>query len=88
MPEFETYVDIDPSEFVSVCSESEIKELIECLVEDGYLKPTYYNVPNVPEDKQSLLDKIWGETLDKLSNNRLMLTTEEEEIITKIANRL
>ena len=85
MPEFESYVDIDPSDFVSACSKREIKELIECLAEDGYLKPTYYNVP---EDKQSLLDKIWGETLDKLSNNRLMLTTEEEEIITKIANRL
>jgi hypothetical protein len=85
MPEFESYVDVDPSDFVSACSKREIKELIECLTEDGYLKPTHYKVSG---DKESLLDIIWNETLDKLSNNRLMITNEEEEIITKIANRL
>ena len=37
MPEFSTYVDVDVYEFISECSKREIKELIECLVENGHI---------------------------------------------------
>lgn len=85
MPEFESYVDVDPSDFVDACSKREIKELIDILTEDGHIKPTYYNVP---EKQKNIMELEWGIALDKLSNSRLMLTREEEETILKIAKRL
>lgn len=84
MPDF--YVDdldISPSDFVYACSKREINELIEILIEDGYV------------DNQSILtsnrtydDESYTKALVKLSESRLRLTNEEEEIIKKIASRL
>jgi hypothetical protein len=84
MPDF--YVDdldISPSDFVDACSKREIAELIEILVEDGYV------------DNQSILtsnstygDESYTKALVKLSESRLRLTNEEEEMIKKIADRL
>lgn len=84
MPDFRIDdLDISPSDFVDACSKREIDELIEILVEDGYI------------DKQSILtsnktygDELYTEALVKLSESRLRLTNEEEEIIKKIADRL
>ncbi len=87
MPEF--YVDdldIDPSEFVSACSEREIKELIEALAEDGYIFQPSNDIPSIDKN---LLDEEWDVVISKLSGRgRLRLTNEEEEIIRKISNRL
>jgi hypothetical protein len=84
MPDF--YVDdldISPSDFVDACSKREIAELIEILIEDGYV------------DNQSILktngtydDESYTKALIKLSESRRRLTNEEEEIIKKIAERL
>jgi hypothetical protein len=84
MPDF--YVDdldISPSAFVDACSKREIAELIEILIEDGYV------------DNQSILktngtydDESYTKALIKLSESRRRLTNEEEEIIKKIAERL
>jgi hypothetical protein len=84
MPDF--YVDdldISPSDFVDACSDREITQLIEILIEDGYIS------------KESLLnsegtydDTSYTEALVKLSDSRHRLTNEEEEMIKKIANRL
>ena len=84
MPDF--YIDdldISPGDFVDACSDREITQLIEILIEDGYIS------------KESLLnsegtydDTSYTEALVKLSDSRLRLTNEEEEIIKKIANRL
>jgi len=38
MPEFETSIDVDIDEFLDECSDREKKEIIECLIEDEYLK--------------------------------------------------
>jgi transcription initiation factor IIE alpha subunit len=84
MPEFESYVDVDPSDFVSACSKKEIKELIVYLVEDGHI--TSNNV--ITEDSDNLLDTLWKESVHKLFNSRLQLTEEEETIILKITNKL
>ena len=96
MPEFTAEIDIDPSEFISDCSSSEIDELIETLHEDGHLTE-YFKLneildPNsyivIVEPNANLMDIEWSEVMVKLSRNRLMLSNEEEELIKKIANRL
>ena len=96
MPEYTAEIDIDPSEFISDCSSSEIDELIETLHEDGHLTeyfklneildPNSYIVIVGPD--ANLIDIEWSEVMVKLSRNRLMLSNEEEELIKKIANRL
>ncbi len=83
MPEFETYIDIDPDEFIDNCSEREIGELIESLVESGYLTKTATTKPS----EKSVLDLEWDEIMDKLIRNRVMLSNEEEEMIRTIAKR-
>ena len=52
MPEFETYVDVDVDEFVSACSKREIKELIECLVENGHI-----NESSIISTKMDIIEK-------------------------------
>lgn len=91
MPDF--YVDdldISPSDFVDACSNREINQLIEILIEDGYISKE-----SLLNSEESLLnsegtydDTSYTEALVKLSDSRLRLTNEEEEIIKKIANRL
>jgi hypothetical protein len=84
MPEFETYNDNDPDEFIDNCSEREIKELIESLVDSGYISRTAISTP---DDKKSVLDLEWDEIMDKLIKNRVMLSNEEEEMIRNISKR-
>jgi hypothetical protein len=84
MPDF--YVDdlnISPSDFVDACSEKEINELIEILIEDGYVDNQSILKTNVTYD-----DESYTKALVKLSESRLRLTNEEEEMIKKIADRL
>ena len=77
-------IDIDPSEFLSACSSSEKDELINELIEDGYISKNCrvnfsydYSVP----------ESFFEEALRKLHGKWNMLTKEEEESIIKIANR-
>jgi len=77
-------IDIDADEFISSCSSDEVQELIDILVEEGYV-----NRKDVVSTQKNLLDEEWDEVIGKLKGNgRLHLTNEEEEIIKKIANRL
>lgn len=85
MPEFESYIDVDPSDFVYSCSKKEIEELIECLVEDGHLSSRA--VPT-PDGQKNLLDLEWESLIGKLLENRLRLSKEDEEIIAQIASKL
>jgi hypothetical protein len=73
-------IDIDVDEFIDSCSRKEINELIDYLVEDGY-------VIKVTGIKQSVPEAEFNQLLDKLSQNRLRLTNEEEELLKKIASR-
>jgi hypothetical protein len=80
------YVDdlnISPSDFVDACSKKEINELIEILIEDGYIDNESISTNNVTYD-----DELYGKVLIKLSKSRHRLTNEEEEIIKKIADKL
>lgn len=83
MVEVEAEVWIDAKEFLSECSEKEIKNLIKILVENGWIK-----VSDIKNKKDSLLDEMWSEKIEKILNNRLLLTDEETETIEKISNRL
>jgi ribosomal protein S8 len=83
MADFSTYVDIEPKEFVDNCSSQEVKELINILIEEGYLEgepvtsPTHHN----------LLDEEWVKIISKLIKSRLLLSNDEESLIRNIANR-
>jgi len=73
-------IDIDPSEYIDSCSTSELRELVDILKEEY---PELFYV----KDNQNLNDKMFSELLSKLSKNRLFLSNEEIEFITKIANK-
>ena len=86
MPTFynETRTEIYVDEFVSACNTKEITDLIDVLKEDGYL----LNIASkIPRDKMSMMDEEWMSVITKLSNIRLMMTSEEETIIREIVNK-
>lgn len=83
MPYFSTEIDIDVDEFLSECTTSEKKELIEALQEDGWLVKEKVT----QEHNISLLDEEWLTVTNKLNTLRLRLSPEEEELIKEIVNR-
>ena len=85
MPEFESYVDVDVDEFVSSCSKREIKELIECLVEDGHLEKNQFI--KQPDDKKGVLEEEFLNKLEVLSTKYYSMSTEEVEFIDNLYNK-
>jgi hypothetical protein len=83
MPDFSTYVDIGPGEFIENCSSREIKELVDILLEEGHLD----GEPVTSPIHHNLLDEEWVKIVGKLMKSRLFLSNEEEMIIKNIANR-
>jgi hypothetical protein len=88
MPEFDTYVDVDVDEFWTECSKREKEELIDILVEDGWVVRTSPKGTTPEQTLPSLPDILWMEMINKISVSRLQLTREEEELIEKIYKRL
>jgi hypothetical protein len=85
MPEFESYVDVDVDEFVSSCSKREIKELIECLVEDGHLEKNQFI--KQPDDKKGVLEEEFLNKLEVLSTKYYSMSGEEVEFIDNLYNK-
>jgi hypothetical protein len=83
MADFRTYVDIEPKEFVDNCSDGEIEELVDILIEEGHLD----GMPVTSDRHHNLLDEEWVKIVGKLMRSRLFLSNEEEMIIKNIANR-
>lgn len=81
MPDFSTYIDIDPYEYVDKCSRRELEELIGILKQGDLWEET-------KTDNMNILDMEWNEVIKKLANSRLQLSTEDEEIIKQITNKL
>lgn len=79
---YDDYNNISPEEFINDCSPREIEELIDALVDDGYVirRKGSHKKNSVPED-------IFEKELNKLHGRWNMLTTEEENLIYKITNR-
>jgi hypothetical protein len=74
-------IDIEPSEFVDNCSRSEIKELIEILVNEGHLPKSVLRKLNI---SYSPLEEEFSDKLDELSKKYHSISSEDEEILNKI----
>lgn len=81
--EVEVDVDIDPAEYVSLCSSAEIEELIDVLIEEGYLSPSVKEIPV----EQMYAEKEWTAAITRLQYNRMSLSMEEIEMVEKLASR-
>ena len=84
-------IDIEAYEYVDNCSKSEIKELIDELIDRGYLPKSVKNMVNDKELKNPGFhpsEAIYESALDRLHGKYTALTQDEEETILKIANRL
>jgi hypothetical protein len=85
MPDFTPDdLDISPSEFVDACNRRDITDLIDILIEEGHLPKERTRFSNTHSTPQG---GIFNESLDILSENRLQLTLEEEDMINKLAER-
>lgn len=76
--EVDAEVDVDIDDFLSACSSREIKNLINTLIEDGYLNPTAIKDGG---DEQSYLESEWTELINKFSEIRLRISQEDEETL-------
>jgi hypothetical protein len=83
MPYFETEVDVNVDEFWSACSRREKEELIDILEEDGLVTRTGLDEDELP----SIKDLEWSELTNKLSQIRLRISVEDEEIISNILKK-
>ena len=87
MPEFETYVDVDVDEFWSMCSTREKESLIDSLVDDGWVIRTSPKGSN-PEDRLPSISELnLQEMINKLSEIRNQISSDEEEMIKQIIKK-
>jgi hypothetical protein len=85
MPSFtHVDVDVDVDDFMYQCNNREIKEVIEYLIEEGHIEPQQVVGSNT---STSLLEYEFNEMLQKIQENRLRLTFEEDALLKKIADR-
>ena len=82
--EVEVEIDITPQEYVDSCDTIEVEELVDILIEEGFLSKT----AKIGNSEKLYTEKAWEETLNKLCTWRSILTSEEIESIEKIASRL
>lgn len=76
-------LDIDVDEFLSSCDSSEIKEVINYLVENGDIAPERLSKAR----EMSVGESFYVEAIEKLADKYHMLTTEEEQIIINLSKR-
>lgn len=84
MPDFTSEIEIYVDEFWQECSRSEKEELIDILEQDGWVKRTKPRGTAPTENLPSILDIEWQEICNKLSDIRLRISIEDEEIIKEI----
>jgi len=83
MPDFRTEVDIEPYEYVEECSRHELQELIDELVDRGFVLQI-----SSPNEKQlNLLEIEWFNTISKLARLRQRVTLEEEQSIKELVSK-
>jgi len=75
-------VDIDVDDFLSACSDSERKELIEALVEDGYIKRESLLNP----DKHAVNE--FDNACSHMIGNSWRLSKEDEDKIIEISKKI
>jgi hypothetical protein len=82
MPEYTAEIEVSPDEFISDCSSSEIKEIIEALIEDGYIQPHQVIVDG--QDTRNYLDEEWDNICEKIRKSRLVMCQSDEDTIRQI----
>ncbi len=82
MPEYTAEIEVSPDEFLSDCSSSEIKEIIEALIEDGHIQPHQVIVDG--QDTRNYLDEEWDNICEKIRKSRLVMTQSDEDTIRQI----
>ena len=87
MPRFLEYVeteaelDISVSDFFNELNHKEVKELINILIEEDYIKRN-----DIVED-ESIYEWEFNKIIKKIIDNRVMLTVEEENLLKQISDR-
>lgn len=84
MPYFDQQIDVD--EFIYGCTKSEIQELIDNLVDSGYL-PEYAKPMSKSSAQIGVAESEFEDALHKLHSKWNSLSKEEEEIIINISKR-
>jgi len=82
MPDF--YVDeisINPSEFVGSCNEREIKELVEILLEEGYITE-----PSIPK-KLGVFEEHFFQKLDLLKDAVYRMSDDDIGLIEQMVSK-
>jgi hypothetical protein len=79
-------IDIEVDDFLDSCSEYEINEVIDWLDENGYIDKKKV-VATDGNNAMGVLDYEWDTVITTLSEKRLSLTSNEEEIIKNIVKR-
>ena len=79
MPEFSTYIDVEPYEFVSECTKSEIKELIDELIDAGHLPESVRN--KTTDIRRGNLEEEFLEKMNKLSESYYRISQEDDKIL-------
>jgi hypothetical protein len=82
-------MDIDLDDILDGLNDKEKQELIDELYNDGFYQTKLEKQieGNYDYDNASLNEQLFREQIGKITSNYLNLTTEEEEIIQKIAKR-
>ena len=84
MPDFEFYNEIEVDEFWFECTKSEKQELIDLLVEEGFV----IRKTKQPDDpNRNLLDEEWDNLCDKLQSIRQRLSADDEQKIKDIISK-
>jgi hypothetical protein len=86
MPSFSKYVDVEVDIDLSIddilweLDSREKEELVERLIEDGYALEI---IPN----SESIYEWEFNKIIKKITDNRVMLTAEEDALLKKISDR-
>ena len=87
MPDFSTEIDIDAWDYISACSNREVKELIEALVEDGHLD-SFNGRVKPKREGATVMELEWDDVVTKIRNSKHLLSNDDESRIIEIANKL
>lgn len=82
MPYFDQVIEIEVDEILSSCNSSEKKELLKCLVEDGWIDEKFLN-----KKTSYLPEEEWNTICEIVKESRLRMSTEDEETIRRIAKK-
>lgn len=87
MPNFYTeaqHIEVDVDEFLSDCTDLEIKEVIEYLRDNDHIKEE----ETLSDPPRGYNERNFENALLKLQGNSHFLSTDEEELIVKLSQRI